>query len=114
MNPANAFLLFQPVLMVICAVIWIVRASRVKRKRELRRQLLSKRYPAAFRHSIVLPLQSSFRGGKQREIDDYIEQMRKRGWVFLDLGSVSPLISLQNWGGAVRIEFLEVKSSACI
>jgi hypothetical protein len=96
--------------MVICAVVWIVLASPVRRKRELRRQLLRKRYPAAFRHSIVLPLQSSFRGGKQRKIDAYIEQMRKRGWVFLDLGSVSPPVSLRNWGGAVRIEFMEVKN----
>jgi len=108
-TPANAFLLFQPVLMVICAVVWIFIASPVRRKRELRRQLLRKRYPAAFRHCIVLPLQSSFRGEKQREIDACIEQMRMQGWVFFGLEAVSPLISLWHWGGAVRIEFLEVR-----
>ena len=108
-NPTSAFLLFQPVLFVLCTVAWIVFASPASRKRELRRRLLSERYPEAPRHSTILPLQSSFRGGKQREIDACIERMRERGWVFLDLQAVSPLISLWHWGGAVRIEFLEVK-----
>lgn len=109
MNSASAFLLFQPVLMVICAVAWVVLAYPSRRKQELRRRLQSERYPEATRHSTILPLQSSFRGGKQREIDACIERMRERGWVFLDLQAVSPLISLWHWGGAVRIEFLEVK-----
>jgi hypothetical protein len=112
MNPASAFLLFQPVLLVICAVVLIVLAYPIKRERELRGRLLLERYPEAPRHSIILPLRTSFRGGKQREIDACIEQMRQRGLVLLDLGAVSPFISLRHWGGAVRLDFLEVKEVA--
>lgn len=110
MNLGSAFLLFQPVLMVVCAIAWIVLGYPASRKRELRRRLFIARYPEATRQSTILPLQSSFREGKQREIDAHIEQMRNRGWVFLDLQAVSPLISFWHWGGAVRIEFLKVKN----
>ncbi len=111
MNPANVFLLFQPVLLVICAVVLIALAYPKRRERERGRRLLIERHPEASRHSIILLLQSFFPGDKQREIDACIEQMQDRGWVFLDLGTVSPFISLRHLGGAVRVEFLELKSS---
>ncbi len=110
MSLANAFLLFQPALLVTCAVVWIILSSPTRRKRELNRRLLMERYPDASQQSVILPLQSSFQGGKQREIDDYIKQMRQRGWEFLDMGAVSPFVSLRHWGGAVRLDFLDAVS----
>lgn len=105
MTPAAAFLWIQPFLFLLLAfVAW--RWSPARRSQELRAARLIADNPESERIEEVIALQASWASAKQDEVDRHIQSMQAQGWTYLKMSEVSPWISMQSWGGAVRLHFL--------
>lgn len=105
MSPGDVFLLIQPIFfLAILACGW--RWNPLRRSQEKAMAQILAANPDAEQFDEILPLQSSWRSGKQREIDCRVRELQASGWTYLKMSEVSPWISLRYWGGAVRLHFL--------
>lgn len=106
MDPGDVFLMIQPVILLAFLLIgW--RWSIPRRNHDKTATHIIAANPDAVLCDEILPLQSTWRSGKQREIDRRVHEMQTSGWTFLTMSEVSPWISLRFWGGAVRLRFIQ-------
>jgi hypothetical protein len=75
---------------------------------ERRARLLVLQYPDAEQTSVYQPLRSVWAGGKRREMDLRIAEMRANGWTFLRAVEASPWRTFREWGGGLTLQFIRV------
>lgn len=114
MSMSSLFLLFHPLFWLACCYAIYLHCLRDRRLMERRASDMLKQNPDAALESEILPLRSTFRGGKQNEIDARATHRQLQGWTLLKVTSINPLISIWYWGGAVQLHFIKISSKSSV
>jgi hypothetical protein len=103
----NPLILIATIILIFAAMlVMFVFIPRIRMQR--RAIALLAQHPNAEQTSVYLALHSSWRHGKQREIDAKIAEMGTAGWSYLRASEANFWRTLRSWGGGVTLHFLRI------